>query len=136
MRKAWFGAVAVSALLASCSTMSEEYKSQMYLGEHYYRNGKFEEAVGRYTEAIDQAKSTDERFKAVVGFANAAAEYGHQLFVQAETACKARKAEAGKTALERGNEMHDLANKAYHKLMEMRPHDTISRYYLGLMLFK
>src|SRR5437867_608950 len=77
-------AVFVTAALVGCGGVNEYYREQMFLGEHYYRNGKYGEAMGRYTQAVEFAYSGSEKYNATLQVANASTEWGLVLYEAAE----------------------------------------------------
>lgn len=129
----------LAALLAGCSgdpEKTERWKEQMMLGEHYYMNRKFEDAVGRYTDAIEFCQDDNEIYKATLGAATSASEYSMSLYEQAENLFTARNSTMAKKTLDRADQMASVAHKGFHKLLQLRPHDTIANYYLGLFFYK
>ncbi|MBI4566632.1 MAG: hypothetical protein HY716_18295 [Planctomycetes bacterium] len=131
-------AALVAAVLASCADTErrEQYSIQMELGQTYYRGGHFEQSIGRFTEAAELADGKTEVYQATLGVGVAAAEYGHQLYEVAENLIRNRKKEMGEQKLARADQMHGLANKAFNKLLQLRPHDRAANYYLGLLFFR
>jgi tetratricopeptide (TPR) repeat protein len=127
----------VAALLAAgCAEMSEDYRQQMYLGETYYKNLKFYESIGNFTRAVEAAQNDDEKYKALLGVANAATEHGLNIYQHAESLIRNRNRAAGAAKCAEADQWHDTANRTYAKLLDMRPKDTIANYYLGLFLYK
>lgn len=129
-------AAMIAAGAAGCSEMSENYRQQMYLGETYYNNQKFYESIGNFTRAVEAAENNDEKYKALLGVANAATEHGLNIYQHAESLIRNRNRAAGAAKCAEADQWHDTANRSFAKLLEMRPQDTIANYYLGLFLYK
>jgi len=128
-------AVAVAGA-AGCAEMSEDYRQQMYLGETFYNNQKFYESIGNFTRAVEASQNNDEKYKALLGVANAATEHGLNIYTHAESLIRNRNRSAGAVKCAEADQWHDTANRSFAKLLEMRPKDTIANYYLGLFLYK
>jgi tetratricopeptide (TPR) repeat protein len=129
-------AVLLPAALSGCGGVNELYNEQMFLGEHYYRNGKYGEAMGRYTQAVEFAGNSSERYKATLQVANASTEYGLVLYEVAESLIRNHNRPAGKNKLKEADKVHDNAHKAFTRCLQMRPDDRIANYYLGLFFYK
>ncbi len=135
-------AIALAAallVLAACETdpeVIERFNEQMFLGQHFFKNGKFEESLGRYSEAREKATTESQRYQATLGAGTAAAEYSMVLYEAAESLFVAKNAPMARKTLDRADNMASVANQAYTKLLQMRPADTIANYYLGLFFFK
>lgn len=131
-----FAAIAAVVMAAGCAPMSEDYKQQMFLGETFYKGHKFYEAIGNYSKAVEVAQNNDERYKAILGVANAATEQGLLVYQHAESLIRNRNKSAGNAECAKADKWHDTANRSFAKLLELRPRDTIANYYLALFLYK
>jgi hypothetical protein len=132
----FFAAIAAVVMAAGCAQMSEDYKQQMFLGETFYNGYKFYESVGNFSKAVEFANNDDERYKALLGVANAATELGLATYQHAESLIKNRNKTAGNEKCQDADRWHDTANRTFAKLLDMRPRDTIANYYLALFLYK
>jgi len=129
-------AALLTAALAGCGGVNDLYREQMFLGEHYYRNGKYGEAMGRYTQAVEFAYSGSEKYNATLQVANASTEYGLVLYEAAEHLLRNNSKAAGHKKLQEADKVHDNAHKAFTKCLQMRSDDRIANYYLGLFFYK
>ena len=132
-------AVAVAALasiLAGCAGVDEHHAEQMMLGQQYYMNGKFYEAIGRFAAAVENASSSRERYQATLGVANASAEYGLIIYEYAERLLRDDKRAAGLKKWQEADKWHDDAARAFYKCLEMRPSDTIANRGLGDLFYR
>lgn len=129
-------AVLGTAALSGCGGVNELYREQMFLGEHYYRNGKYGEAMGRYTQAVEFAYSGSEKYNAILQVANSSTEYGLVLYEAAEHLIRHGNRPAGNKKLVEADKVHDNAHKAFTKCLQMRSDDRIANYYLGLFFYK
>src|SRR5687767_13555222 len=100
-------AVVVAALAAGCAEMDERHGEQMMLGQQYYSNGKFYEAIGRFTAAAEFATSRREEYQATLGVANASAEYGLIVYEYAERLLRDNKKSAGMKKWQEADKWHD-----------------------------
>ncbi|MHC4607227.1 MAG: hypothetical protein ACYTAF_09905 [Planctomycetota bacterium] len=114
-------------LLAGCAS-SELYKAHMDNGYHFFRHGKFQEAMLSYGRALKLKKS----FEAYVGFGNAAMEYGNDIFTKAHGMVAVNTKKALEMVTD-ANSRHDDAFKALHIAARKRSSDPRPHYYLGLL---
>src|SRR5262245_22906566 len=133
--------VAVAVLLVGLSACAGEpdtrHKEQMMLGEQYYRNERFYEAIGRYTAAYEVAGNDRERYQAMLAVAESATEYGLICYQQAEDHLRGnRNRPAGLNKWKEGDQWHDDANKAFHKCLDMRPDDPMANIGLGKLYYR
>src|SRR5688572_26053173 len=113
-------AVAAVILAAGCAEMSEDYRQQMYLGETYYKNLKFYESIGNFTRAVEAAQNADEKYKALLGVANAATEHGLNIYQHAEGLIRNRNRSAGAVQCAGADQWHDTPNRSLAELLELR----------------
>lgn len=130
--------LAAALAFAGCTvppTPEEErlYNAHMTLGEGYFRNAKFQEAVNAYTRAAEMRRSS---FHAWLGLASSAAEYSHSLYAEAANLFELRKRDAALRALERADRMHEAALKAFTKCTEIRAGDVAIHYNQAVMFYK
>jgi hypothetical protein len=129
-------AALAAVLAAGCAGVDERHAEQMMLGQQYYNNGKFYDSIGRFTSAWELASSGRERYQAMLGVANASAEYGLQVYEAAESLLRNKNYAAGKKKWQEADKWHDDATKAFYKCLEMRPDDTIANVGLGNLFYK
>jgi tetratricopeptide (TPR) repeat protein len=126
--------------LAACAGDAEKhdrFKEQMMLGEQFYRNARFYEAIGRYTEAFSNAQDKREEYQSTLAVAEAATEYGLICYQQAEDFLRGnRNRPAGMQKWKEGDQWHDDANKAFHKCLEIRGDDTMANIGLGKLYYR
>src|SRR5687768_7786196 len=85
MSKLSAGAAAlVVAVAAGCAPVDERHAEQMMLGQQYYMNGKFYEAIGRFSAAVEHATNSREKYQAMLGVAESSAKYGMYVYEFAE----------------------------------------------------
>lgn len=134
-----FGVVAVLAgvlFAAACAASDERHAEQMMLGQQYYNNGKFYEAIGRFTAAAEHAGTSRETYQATLGVANASAEYGLILYEYAQQLLRDGKRSAGMTKWQEADKWHEDSARAFYKCLEMRPDDTIANKGLGDLFYR
>ncbi len=138
MSRIGIAAAALGAVLAAgCAGVDERYAEQMMLGQQYFRNDKYYDAIGRFTSAFELASNNRERYQAMLAVAEASTEYGLICYEIAERYL--RQNPKHKTGLEKwrdADKWHEDANKAFHKCLEMRSDDTIANYGLGKLYYK
>ena len=127
---------AALAVTAGCAAVDERHAEQMMLGQQYYNNGKFYEAIGRFTSAKEHASNSREEYQAILGVANSSAEYGLIVYEYAERLLRDNKIKPGKIKWQEADKWHEDSAKAFYKLLEMRPNDTIANKGLGDLFFR
>jgi hypothetical protein len=108
----------------------------MMLGEQYYRNFKFYEAIGRYTQAAEHANTSRETYQATLGVANASAEYGLIVYEYAERLLRDGKRAAGMKKWEEADKWHEDSARAFYKCLDLRSDDTIANKGLGDLFYR
>ena len=129
-------AVLAIAVAAGCAGVDERHAEQMMLGQQYYMNGKFYEAIGRFAAAAEHATNSREKYQATLGVANSSAEYGLKLYEYAEGLLRDKKFAPGKAKWQEADKWHDDAARAFYKCLEMRPNDKIANIGLASLFFR
>ena len=127
---------AVLMVAAGCAGVDERHAEQMMLGQQYYMNGKFYEAIGRFAAAAEHASSSREKYQATLGVANSSAEYGLIVYEYAERLLRDNKIAAGKKKWQEADKWHDDAARSFYKCLEMRPADKIANIGLASLFFR
>lgn len=123
-------------LAAGCAVVDERHAEQMMLGQQYYNNGKFYEAIGRFAAAAEYAGSSREKFQATLGVANASAEYGLIIYEYAERLLRDNKRTAGLKKWQEADKWHEDSARAFYKCLQMRSDDTIANKGLGDLFYR
>ncbi|HEU4339915.1 MAG TPA: hypothetical protein VFS19_07585 [Planctomycetota bacterium] len=129
-------AVLAIAVAAGCAGVDERHAEQMMLGQQYYMNEKFYEAIGRFEAAAEHASSSREKYQATLGVANASTEYGLRIYQYAEDLLRDKKFAPGKAKWQEADKWHDNAARAFYKCLEMRPDDKIANIGLASLFFR
>lgn len=121
-------------LLAGCgTTLDPDYVAEVQLANEYYKNGKFEEAMRKYEDAIEKFPNG---YEAIVGLGCADREWGFRKFIEAEDLFRARKVELAKTEFQKASGYHDKAQKLFHRAIQLRPDDLLAHRELGHFYYK
>lgn len=123
---------AVILLTAGCATCEDdpEVRTIFETGEFYYKNLKFDEAVGRYDVALEKCPH---HYQAWIGMGNACREYGNQLYSAANDLVVQGKQPEAKKRFEDANQKHQLAFKCFTAAKSLKPGDLQPYMGMGLL---
>lgn len=121
-------------LLGGCATTEQpEYVFDVQLANEYYKNGKFEEAMRKYEDAIEK---NSRGYEAIVGLGCASREWGFRKFIEAEDLHRAKKAELAEKEFKKATNVHDSAQRLFLKAIEIRREDLLAHRELGFFYYK
>ena len=118
-----------------CHTCEDHDKSAMAVvnAKGAYDGGKFDLAKQVYMRALEYCP---QNYDALIGFANAAREYGTQLYARADATARQGKIEAARKEVEEANQNHQSSDQAFRSALLLEEDDLAPHYGLGLLYYQ
>lgn len=134
MSKRWMS-IALLALAGGCHTCDDHDKSLLAVlnAKGVYDGGKFDMAKQVYMRSLEYCP---ENYEALIGYANAAREYGTQLYARADATARSGKLEAARKEIEEAGQNHMESDRAFRSALLLDEEDLAPHYGMGLLYYQ